>query len=127
LNSSAQELIGKARKVIGLQVLIGGLVVVGFFLGKGILEALSAGYGSVISIILAYLLSRGVAQAGETVQLSSKKSTAILYMGAVQRFILVLALFGVGLVLLKLEPLATVIGFALTQLAYMVMAVKHGR
>ena len=127
MNTSAQELIVKARKVIGLQLLIGGLVVAGFFLGTGVLGALSAGYGSAISIILAWLLSRGVAQAGNTVQHSSKKSTAILYMGAVQRFLLVLALFGGGIAFLKLEPLAMVIGFVLSQLAFMIMAVKHGR
>lgn len=124
MNYSAQELIVKARKVIGLQVLIGGLVVAGFFLGKGGLEALSAAYGSVISIILAYLLGRGVVQAGNTAQQSPKSSTAILYMGAVQRFVLVLALFGVGLGILKLEPLATVAGFILPQLAFMILAVR---
>lgn len=127
MNSSAQELIVKARKVIGLQVLIGGLVVAGFFLGKGVLEALSAAYGGLISIILAFLLSRGVVQAGYTEQQNPKKSTAILYMGAVQRFLLVLALFGLGLALLELEPLAVVIGFALPQLAFVVMAVSYGR
>lgn len=127
MNSTAQELIIKARKVIGLQVVIGGLVVAGFFLGKGTLGALSAAYGSTISIILALLLSRGVVHAGNTVQQSSKKSTAILYIGAVQRFLLVLALFGFGLAFLKLEPLATVIGFILSQLAFMIMAVKYGR
>ena len=117
----------KARKVIGLQILIGGLVVAGFFLGKGTLGALSAAYGSAISILLAWLLSRGVVQAGNTVQESSKKSTAILYMGAVQRFLLVLALFGFGLAFLKLEPLAVVIGFALSQLAFTIMVIKYGR
>ena len=127
MNSAAQELVVKARKVIGLQILIGGLVVAGFFLGKGTLGALSAAYGSVISIILAWLLSRGVVQAGNSAQQSSKKSTAILYMGAVQRFLLVLALFGFGLAFLKLEPLAVVIGFALSQLAFTIMVVKHGR
>jgi ATP synthase protein I len=127
LNTSAQELRVKARMVIGLQVLIGGLVVAGFFLSKDALQAISAGYGSLISIILAYLLSRGVVQASDTAQQSAKKSTAILYMGAVQRFMLVLALFGLGLAFLKLDPLATVIGFALPQLAFMVMAVRYGR
>jgi len=126
LNTPAQELRVKARKVIGLQVLISGLVVAGFFLGKGVLEALSAGFGGLISIILAFLLSRGVVQASDTAPQSSKKSTAILYMGAVQRFLLVLGLFGVGLAILKLEPLATVIGFALTQLAFMIMAARNG-
>lgn len=116
----------KARKVIGLQVLIGGLVVAGFFFGAGVLGALSAGYGSLVTMILAYLLSRGVAQASDTAQLSPKKSTAILYMGAVQRFLLVLALFGLGFAFLKLEPLAMVIGFALPQLAFMIMAARHG-
>ena len=127
MDSSAQELIVKARKVIGLQVVIGGLVAVVFILGKGVDEALSAGYGSVVSIKSACLLTRGVIQAGNTAQQSSMKSTAILYMGAVQRFLLVLVLFGFGLAFLKLEPLATVIGFALSQLAFMIMAVKYGR
>jgi len=127
LNSSAQDLHVKARKVIGLQAIIGGLVVAGFFLGEGASGALSAGYGSAISILLAYLLSREVVRAGDTVQHDTRKSSMMLYMGAVQRFLLVLALFGFGLAFLKLEPMASVIGFALPQLAFMILALSYGR
>jgi ATP synthase protein I len=127
LNSSAQDLRIKARKVIGLQAIIGGLVVAGFFVGEGVSGALSAAYGSAISIFLAYLLSREVVRAGNTVQQDTRKSTMMLYMGAVQRFLLVLALFGFGLAFLKLEPMASVIGFALPQLAFMILALSYGR
>lgn len=125
MDSNAQELIVKARRVIGLQVLIVGLIAAGFFLGKGTWAALSVLYGGLVSIILAWLLGRGVMQAGNSAQQSAKKSTVILYMGAVQRFVLVLITFGFGLAFLRLEPLATVIGFAVPQLAFMIMAARH--
>lgn len=43
---------------------------------------------------------------------------AELYKGTVLRFILVIALLAIGMAALKLDPLAVVIGFCLTQASY---------
>jgi len=44
----------------------------------------------------------------------------ILYVGAVQRFLLVLGLLVLGIALFKLDPIALCVGFALAQLSYVV-------
>ena len=52
-------------------------------------------------------LSYGVLKAEKVAQTDPKKSLGILYFGAVQRFVMVVGLFIVGLAIFKLEPLAT--------------------
>lgn len=49
---------------------------------------------------------------------SSMLSVAELYKGTVLRFILVIALLVIGMIALKLEALAVVIGFCVTQASY---------
>ncbi len=63
------------------------------------------------------LLSWGVKRAERVAVESLGKSQAILYLGAVQRFVSVLVMFLVGFAVLKLDPLATVIGFGLAHAA----------
>jgi len=119
LNNAAHELIIKSRKVIALQIGIGVLAAAGFFVGQGPWFALSAGYGMLISIVLAFLLSRGVVQAGNAQR--PNQGAAKLYIGAAVRFVLVLLLLVVGLAIFKLDALACVVGFGVTQLAYAFM------
>jgi len=70
------------------------------------------------SIALTLLLSHGVKRAESSALQDPKKSMGILYLGAVHRFLLVIAFFIIGLAILKLEPLAMALGFGLTQFAY---------
>jgi ATP synthase protein I len=58
-------------------------------------------------------------RAAEAARQDHKKSMLILYLGAVQRFVLVLVLFGVGLKGLNLTFLPMIAGFAGAQLAYL--------
>lgn len=78
----------------------------------------SALYGMGASIAITALLSYGVVRAEKAAANDPKKSMGILYVGAVQRFLLVLGLFIFGLAVLKLEPLATAVSFGLTQFGY---------
>ena len=118
MNNNARELTRETRRVTGLQLLIGGLTAAGFFVAKGLWEAQSALYGGFISVVVTYMLARRVERAGEIARQNPRKSMQLLYIGAVQRFVLVAALLGCGLILIKLEPLALIVGLALTQLAY---------
>lgn len=122
MDSAAQELAAKTRRVIGLQMAVGALVAAGFFLVKGPWEAWSAAYGGLVSIVLVLLLSRGVTWAGEVARHSAQKSQLIIYASAALRFVLVLALFGLGLAGLDMAPLATVLGFVAVQVAFLVAA-----
>ncbi|MFP5344916.1 MAG: hypothetical protein ACLGGU_04680, partial [Gammaproteobacteria bacterium] len=53
------------------------------------------------------------------------KGMLLLYLGVVQRFLLVLALFALALGVLKLDPLASIVGFGLSQLGYVISRVSH--
>ena len=119
LNTASREIIAVTRKVIALQVGVGALIAAAFFMAKGEGEAYSAFYGCLISVAVAFLLGRGVARATQAAHHDHKKSMLILYLGAVQRFLLVLVLFGIGLKVLSLSFIPMVAGFAGAQLAYL--------
>lgn len=117
----------RARRVIRTQLLITVLIAVLFLTlqGSGI-AALSALFGGGISIVIAWFLSRGVQRATQMAARNPKKSMATLYVGAVQRFLLVLGLLVVGIAGLKLEPIALCVGFAVAQLSYLIGARQPG-
>lgn len=102
-----------------VQIAITGLVATGFFLVQGELAARSACYGGLVSVVAAWMLSRGVLMAGEAAPQQPGTGMWILYMSAALRFVLVLALFGVGLAALGLEPLPLIGGFIAAQLGYL--------
>lgn len=91
---------------------------VGFWIGMGQLAAVSALYGSVISVVSALLLGRGVTRAEKLAIDDPKRSLGILYFGAVQRFVLVAVMLAIGLSVLQLTAIPTFVGFALAQMAF---------
>ncbi len=120
--SPVQDLEARARRLIMLQCMI-GTIVAAFFLLQTPVHALSAGYGAAISIFSALWLSRGVARASrEAGQDARKKGEAILYVSAALRFLMVLALFAIGLLVVKLVAIPMVTGFVLAQLAFVIVA-----
>jgi ATP synthase protein I len=120
LDSASREIIDAARKLILLQVGVSVVIAVAFFMAMGQGEAMAAFYGGVISIVIAFLLGRGVVRAAEAARQDHKKSMLILYVGALQRFILILVLFGIGLKGLGLSFVPMIAGFAGAQLAYLI-------
>ena len=126
------DLAEKARRVVIIQSLTTLIVAVVFFvLGisqnselaqsaeQGTWDALSACYGGLTSVVLALLSIRGFKRANEIALSEPKKSMTILYVSAVQRFVTVLVMLGMGLGLFKLEPTAVLIGFILAQASYL--------
>jgi ATP synthase protein I len=124
MNTASAELAAKTRRVIAVQLVV-SLVAAAIFLVQGWLGAASALYGGLVSVALAVLSGWGFRRANKHALSDPKKSLMILYIGAVQRFVAVLVLLGAGLGLLKLEPLAVFIGFALAQASYL-MGVRGG-
>lgn len=111
----------KARKVVVLQLIIAALSAAIFAIMDNGWSALSAFYGGCTSLAVSWMLRRGVLKANEIARDDPRRGMTALYVGAVQRFVLVLALLGLGLGLLEMAPLATVIGFGGAQLAYAVV------
>ena len=126
------DLAEKARRVVIIQLLTTLVVAAVFFVltlqqstgqaqshEQPMWSALSAYYGGLTSVVLALLSIRGFKRANEIALSEPKKSMMILYIGAVQRFVAVLVLLGLGLGLFRLEPLAVLIGFVLAQASYL--------
>jgi ATP synthase protein I len=111
-----QTLHSGTRRLIALQCGAAALVAAVFLIVGDRWDAVSAAYGGLIGVSMTLLLSRGVALAGKMPDL--RQSQIVLYAGAVVRFILVLALFAIGLAGFDLAPLALVIGFVAAQLVF---------
>ena len=108
----------KARWVISTQLII-SIIIAAVFLTKGISESVAAMYGGAVSICISLLLLWGFQRANEAARVDPGKSMRILYMGAVQRFVLVIGLIALGIAVLKLDPVAVCVGFAIAQLGYL--------
>jgi ATP synthase protein I len=84
--------------------------------------ALAAVYGGAIALANASLLARSVRRAGELAKTDPKLSTYPLYIGAIQRFVLVIAGLGIGLAGFHLSPIPLLLAFGIAQLAYIIVA-----
>lgn len=122
MNATASELYERARRVIGMQLLATLVMGVGFYIGVSPLHGRSAFFGGLVSVLLSYLLGRGVKRAEALAATQPRQSMVILYIGAAQRFVIAIAAFGFGLALLGLNPLAVFIGFAVAQISYVINA-----
>ena len=125
------DLVARARRVVVTQLLVTAVVAAVFFsaelFANGTVNnagwnALSALYGGLNSVLLALISIRGFKRANEFALSDPKKSLMILYIGAVVRFAAVIVVLGIGLGLLKLEPIAVFVGFALAQASYLMSA-----
>ena len=116
------DLAARTRRIVGFQILASVVIAIGFLIGVGAAQGRSALYGGLVAVTLTVLLSRGVKRAEVSAARDPHKSMVILYVGAVQRFVLALAAFALGLAVLKLEPMAVFIGFAAAQFSYLINA-----
>lgn len=119
-----QAVSSRARSVILTQMIITAISGLAFLLTLGSWAALSAWYGGMAAVALAFLLNRRIERAGDMAEHSQKRGMVILYAGLAQRFVLMMLLLGLGLVQFGLNPLAVVAGFALTQLGYLITGIR---
>ena len=106
------------KRLLINQIVVGLIVAAVFVILQGHWQALSALYGVFVTIAISTLLSRGVQRAERAAIENPKASMGILYFGAVQRFVMAAVLFIIGLGLIEFEPLPVVVGFGVTQFAY---------
>lgn len=120
---AAQGVTTQRQRLLLLQLGVGVVCAGFFFFHSGQWQALSALYGSGLCIVSAFLLGGGVARVANNGAFGAWH----LYGGAVARFVLVLVGLAVGMGILKLDPLAVLVGFVAAQLAFPFIARREGR
>ncbi len=114
----SSSLPGAVRVVVMYQAAIAVVVALTFLVLQGGLQALSALYGGLITLIMTLLLRRRVTRLAEIA--TQGNATGVAAVGVMLRFLWVLVLFGLGFAVLKLDPLASIVGFGLAQLGYVI-------
>jgi ATP synthase protein I len=107
------------QRVLIAQLVITLMVAAGFLALVGPREAGSALCGGMVTLVSSALLARRLRQAEGLARRSATSGAATLYLGAVQRFALVLVLLAVCLGLLKLPAIPLVLAFAAAHLGYL--------
>lgn len=108
-------------RLLIVQSAIVAMVTAGFLVGDGASAGWAAAYGGGAALLSAGLLARRVRLATDRARTDPGRETAVLYLGAVQRFVLILVLFAVGMGQLGLPPAPLLVGFGLAQAAYLML------
>lgn len=107
------------RNILIIQIIIVSVAAAVWFAAQGAAAAQGALLGGGLALLNSLLLARGVRQAGEAAAHGrTAGGMGSLYLGAMQRFVLTLVGFGVGIGLLGLPPVPLIVGFAAAQLGY---------
>jgi F0F1-type ATP synthase assembly protein I len=114
----SSSLPGAARTVMVYEVAIAAGAALLFLVLQGRLQALSALYGGLITLIMTLLLRHRVTKLTEAATQGAAIGAAAV--GVMLRFLWVLLLFGLGFAVFKLDPLASIVGFGLAQLGYVI-------
>ena len=118
MNPTTEALAKKNQSLLRYQIGIAVIIAAIWWLIEGGEAALAAAYGAAVTVATTLLLAWRLKRAGEMARQDPRKSMKILYVGAVWRFTLAVILFALGIGYLQLYPLAMIVGFIVTQLAY---------
>lgn len=108
-----------AGRVMWAQMLIVLFIAVVFFFLQGISAVQAALYGGMMALLNTWIAGYGLRKAAQIAKQSPGREVNVLYMGAVQRFVVTLVLFVLGMAWLKLAPVPLLVAFSLSQAAYM--------
>lgn len=104
-------------KLLLIQVVLVAVVAVAYLVYRGWPQALAAVFGGGIAMQNALVSANRLRRASERVN-DARGSMLDLYVGAVIRFVATPTLIAIGIVLLKLDAVAIIAGFAVAQVAY---------
>jgi ATP synthase protein I len=115
-----------ARRLLAIQAVLVVAAGLACLVAAGPSEAQSALYGGSIALASAWLLQRRVRRAIQVATTHPGQETAVLYLGALQRFFMVVGLFALGMGWLELNPVPLLIGFGVAQLAFFAQRLGGG-
>ncbi|MEW5838714.1 MAG: ATP synthase subunit I [Pseudomonadota bacterium] len=111
-----------AKRLVIAQIGLTSALALGWGIYSGYFDALAVIFGGAVSILLAWLHKRGIRKAQDRALSDPRAGMLILYVGAVLRFFLLIALLGVGFGLIKFSPHPMLAGFVLAQLGFLFLA-----
>lgn len=117
MSYAAEVLRRTLRRLLIVQVLLVLAVAAGFLFTRGGAELLAALFGGGIALLNTLVSAWRLRRASEP-GTDARRSLFELYAGAVIRFVATPALIAIGIVVLSLDPVAIIVGFAVAQLAY---------
>jgi len=123
--SISGSFLGRIGPSLGTQLVLVGLAAVSFFTLSGRLQALSVLFGGAMAVLNLLMLEWRRYQADTGQALTAGQSIWALYRSAIERFALVLALFALGMGVLRLEPLPLLTGFIAGQLGLFVTVTRR--
>ena len=106
------------RRLFIVQVVITFIVALGYFAFQNTNGFFAALYGGSITLSGTLLMAWRISRAGEVASTQKQQGYIEIYIGAIQKFVLTLVLMAIGMGYLKLDPLAILICFALTQFSF---------
>lgn len=104
------------RRLLIVQMVITLIVALGYIAFQNLNGFFAALYGGSITLSGTLLMAWRISRAGASDE--KQQGYVEIYTGAVQKFILTLVLLAIGMGYLKLDPLAMMLSFALTQFSY---------
>lgn len=110
------------RNVIIAQVFLVAAAASIYFGWQGPGAGLAALFGGGIALLNSLLLAWRVRRAD---RVAPERVTAVMFIGAAQRFALTIAGFALGIAVLELEPVPLIIAFAVTQLGFVIAAKRQ--
>jgi len=116
MSHAAKVLQGSLRRLMTIQAGLTLLTASGYFLNYGGMVALAALFGGSIALINSLISARQLARASRNSD--ATRQMAELFFGAAMRFMATPALVAVGILLLGLDAVAIIVGFAVAQIAY---------
>lgn len=105
-------------RLIIVQFILTLIAALGYLVFQNTNGFLAALYGGSITLSGTLLMAWRISRAGEAASTERQQGYIEIYIGAIQKFILTLILMAFGMGYLKLDPLAILVAFAITQLSF---------
>ena len=106
------------RRLLFIQFVIMLIVAIAYLLLQTPSSFLAALYGGSITVSATLLMAWRISRAAAVAASDKQQGELEIYIGALQKFLLTLFMMAVGMGILKLDPLAIIVSFALTQLSF---------
>ncbi len=106
------------RRLFVIQLALTLIIALSYLIFQSLNGFFAAIYGGSITLTGTLLMAWRISRAGEAGSKEKQQGYIEIYAGVVQKFILTLVLMAVGMGVLKLDPLAVLVGFAVTQFSF---------